>query len=157
MEWGKQIKSIAERFDLAALYVFGSQARAIAARVAQEDLSCQGTLNAASDVDVGVLPAKGGILSAEAKVLLTMELEELFGVLRVDLLAIPEADSFLAVNIIRGERLFCQDQDRGDEYELYLLRRAGDLAPLERERIALILGESVRLVSRGRANDSREN
>jgi hypothetical protein len=29
-----------------------------------------------------------------------------------------------------------------DEYDLYILRRAGDLAPLERERKALILGKN---------------
>ena len=39
---------------------------------------------------------------------------------------------FLAVNVIRGERLFCSDRYAADEYELYILRRAGDLAELER-------------------------
>ena len=32
-------------------------------------------------------------------------------------------------------------QGAADEYDLYVLRRAGDLAPLERQRIALIPGE----------------
>ena len=49
-----------------------------------------------------------------------------------------EADPFLAANIIRGERLFCADVLAADEYELYVLRRAGDLAPLERERLSLL-------------------
>jgi hypothetical protein len=39
--------------------------------------------------------------------------------------------------------LYARDEDDADEYDLYVLRRAGDLAPLERERIALILGEAV--------------
>jgi hypothetical protein len=49
---------------------------------------------------------------------------------------------FLAANIIRGERLFADDSYHADKYDLYILRRAGDLSPLERERMALILGES---------------
>ena len=55
--------------------------------------------------------------------------------------ALAEADPFLAANIIRGERLYALDPDEADEYELYVLRRAGDLAELERERMALILHE----------------
>ena len=43
-------------------------------------------------------------------------------------------NAFLALDIIRGERVFCVDPDRGDEFELYVMRRAGDLAPFERER-----------------------
>jgi len=57
------------------------------------------------------------------------------------LVNLPEADPFLAANIIRGERLFSKDTYLADEYDLYILRRAGDLIPLERERIALIMGE----------------
>ncbi len=37
-----------------------------------------------------------------------------------------------------GERLYCQDKHRADEFELYVLRRAGDVAPLERERLSII-------------------
>jgi len=60
---------------------------------------------------------------------------------RIDLVVLPEADPFLAANIIRGERLFPHDANAADEYELYILRRAGDLAPLERERQSLIQGK----------------
>jgi hypothetical protein len=70
---------------------------------------------------------------------LSIAFEDLFSVARVDLLNIPEVDPFLAANIIRGERLYCRDEYEGDEYELYILRRAGDLAPFEKERIALIM------------------
>jgi hypothetical protein len=62
---------------------------------------------------------------------------------RVDLVVLQEADPFLAVEIIRGERLYVRDEYEADEYDLYILRRAGDLAPLERERQALILGEPI--------------
>jgi hypothetical protein len=71
-----------------------------------------------------------------------MALEDLFSINRVDLVVIPEVDPFLAANIIRGERIYCIDEYEADEYDLYILRRAGDLIPLERERIALIMGEN---------------
>jgi hypothetical protein len=35
-------------------------------------------------------------------------------------------DAFVAVNIIRGERLYVEDDYLADEYELYVLRRALD-------------------------------
>ncbi|GAB4526179.1 MAG: hypothetical protein Kow0063_00110 [Anaerolineae bacterium] len=59
----------------------------------------------------------------------------------VDLVCSPEADPFLAANVVHGERLYARDEYEADEYDLYVLRRAGDLIPLERERMALILGE----------------
>jgi hypothetical protein len=68
-------------------------------------------------------------------------LEEFFNVQRVDLVILPEVDAFLAANIIRGERIYAEDSYVADEYELFVLRRAGDLAELERERMAMILQE----------------
>jgi hypothetical protein len=43
--------------------------------------------------------------------------------------------------MIRGERLYAWNNYQADEFDLYILRRAGDLAPLERERLTLISGE----------------
>jgi hypothetical protein len=73
---------------------------------------------------------------------MAVALENLMGVDRADLILLSEADPFLAVNIIRGERLFCADRYEADEYELYVLRRAGDLAPFERLRIERIMDSS---------------
>jgi uncharacterized protein len=72
---------------------------------------------------------------------LTIDLEEQFQLTKLDLSVINEADPFLAVNIIRGERIFCRDEYLADQYELYLLRRAGDLSPLERERLQIIFSK----------------
>jgi hypothetical protein len=90
----------------------------------------------ASDLDVGAKPA--GPLGIREKSSIAVELEDVLGVPRVDLVVLPEADPFLAANIIRGERLYYADEHFADEYELYILRRAGDLAPLERERLSLL-------------------
>lgn len=93
-----------------------------------------------SDLDFGVLTHSP--LSIENKINLTMELENLFGLFDIDLFILQEVDTFLAANIVRGERVFAEDPYRADEYELFVLRRAGDLAELERERMAIILQET---------------
>jgi hypothetical protein len=46
---------------------------------------------------------------------------------------------FLALDAIRGERIFGRDGRRLDEFDLYVLRRAGDLAYHERERRRMLL------------------
>jgi hypothetical protein len=92
-----------------------------------------------SDLDVGILTSSP--LSVAEKVNITLELEEIFKVLRVDLVVLQDADAFLAANIIRGERIYAKDSYEADEYELFVLRRAGDLAELERQRMAMILRE----------------
>ena len=93
------------------------------------------------DVDIGILP--GSPMPVKQKAKLALELESLLNVARVDLCLLNEVDAFVAVNIIRGERIFAEDSYQADEYELYVLRRAGDLADLERWRLDMILkGES---------------
>ena len=80
-----------------------------------------------SDVDIGVLPKLGEELSARDRVQLMAALEDLFGVGRVDLVVLPEASVFLAADAINGELLYDAVPDRTAEFELYVLRRAGDL------------------------------
>lgn len=133
------LRQLCESFGVDILYAFGSRAGEVRAWL-------EGELPALppgpSDLDIGVKPAWGVRFSVHDKVRLAIALEDLFGVNRVDLVSLDEADPFLAAEVIRGERLYARDEDDADEYDLYVLRRAGDLAPLERERIALILGET---------------
>jgi uncharacterized protein len=133
----KILNQIAERFELSAIYTFGSRAKEVA-----EWLACDHSkfsISPLSDVDIGVRPSSVKVLSINEKVHLAIALEDFLSVSRVDLVVIPEVDPFLAANIVRGERLYCKDIYEADEYDLYILRRAGDLIPLERERISLIM------------------
>lgn len=66
------------------------------------------------------------------------ELERAAGV-HLDLIDVARADAFLALDVIRGERIFERDGRRLDEFDLYVLRRAGDLAPFEYERRRALL------------------
>jgi predicted nucleotidyltransferase len=133
---GEALARISTKYDLIAIYAFGSRAKETAALVRHE-FDKFGDRD--RDVDIAVLPDFQVVLSAREKVEIALELEELFGAPRVDLLILPEADPFLAANAVRGERIFSRDTYASDEYELYVLRRAGDLIPLERERIRLIM------------------
>jgi predicted nucleotidyltransferase len=105
-----------------ALYLFGSRGR--------------GEETDQSDVDVGVLFHQPQ--SLRDVLVLEDALERRLG-LPVDVVDAGHANAFLALDIIRGERVFCADADRCDEFELYVMRRAGDLAPYERERRRLLL------------------
>jgi predicted nucleotidyltransferase len=134
------LAALCTRTGVSILYVFGSRALEIAGRLAGGP-----NVNSSpgSDVDIGARPRPGLVWSVADKVRLAQALEELFGCSRVDLVVLSEADPFLAVEIVRGERLYAEDSYEADEYDLYVLRRAGDLAPLERERQALIFGEPL--------------
>jgi predicted nucleotidyltransferase len=132
-----RLEDICRRHDLDALYVFGSRAAEVC-RLIDEGLPA--APDTRSDVDIGILPPHSLVLPVDRKVAIATGLEDLLGVSRVDLVVLPEADPFLAVNVIRGERLFCRDTRRIDEYELFVLRRGGDLAPFERARQAMIGG-----------------
>jgi predicted nucleotidyltransferase len=136
-----KIIDICIRYYIGDLYVFGSRAKEIAALVAGETVTPE---TPRSDVDVAVFPTESRRLPPDQLVALTIELEDLFQVDRVDLVLLPDADPFLALDIIRGELLFTGDPDRQARYELYVLRRAGDLLPFQKERTRMILEEGGR-------------
>ncbi|RMF35424.1 MAG: nucleotidyltransferase domain-containing protein [Chloroflexi bacterium] len=132
---------LARQYDLVALYAFGSRAVEVAARVAGEPRE---PTSPASDVDIGVLPKRGRRLTAQERVRLMVALEDLLDVDRVDLVVLPEASPYLALDIVCGELLCATDPDAEAEYQLYVLRQAGDLAPWERERRRMLLtGEAI--------------
>lgn len=130
------LANLCYEYGIDILYAFGSRAKEVKSWLKEDFGDLPPSL---SDIDIAIKPISGKYLDIKEKVQLTIALEDFFKVPRADLVVIPEADPFLAANIIRGERLFCRDPYRADNYELYILRRAGDLAPLERERLALIM------------------
>ena len=131
------LEQICHAMGVSILYAFGSRAREIASWLEQGE---QPLAPSASDVDIGARAAPSVFWSVQDKVELALALEDLFDCPRVDLVVLNEADPFVAAEIIRGERLFALDANDADEYDLYVLRRAGDLAPLDKERLDLIFG-----------------
>ncbi len=132
----QKIERLCRKYGVKALYVFGSRAAEVTDLLQGRRASLAPKAN---DVDIAILTEAP--LTVRQKVLLALSLEEILGAPRVDLIILNDADPFLAANAIRGNRLYARDEVEADEYDLYVLRRAGDLAPFERERIALILGE----------------
>jgi predicted nucleotidyltransferase len=108
--------------EIRALYVFGSQS--------------SGQARPDSDVDLGVLYRQRQPLAATLT--LEQQIEEIIGQ-HVDVVDLARASAFLALDVVRGERVFCRDSTETDRFELYVLRRAGDLLPFERDRQALLL------------------
>lgn len=107
--------------DVRAAYLFGSQVN--------------GDARPDSDLDVGVLFMTPQSLAT------TLALEEQIGRAAdraIDLVDAGQAAPFLALEIVRGERIVCREPTETDLFELYVLRRAGDLLPFERERQALL-------------------
>ena len=133
------LQDICKAYHITTMYAFGSRCKEIKAYLDGKAIKRKAPT---SDADIGIVTSERSHLSVRDKARLMTELEDRLGVGRVDLVILTEADPFLAANIVRGERLYCADDYAADEYELYVLRRAGDLAPLERERLRLIFGET---------------
>lgn len=95
-----------------------------------------------SDVDIGALFEYGRDTKIQEIVRLQDRLEEALG-RKVDLIDAGHCNAFLALDIIRGERIYEGDGLAMDLFDLYVMRRAGDLAPFERERRRMLLEESV--------------
>ncbi len=131
-----ELEQLCKKYRVKTCYVFGSRGADMLRFLQDESFQLPPSQ---SDLDIGVLTHSP--FSVENKVDLTLELENLFNAPRVDLFVLQDVDAFLAANIIRGERVYAEDDYLADEYDLFVLRRAGDLAELERQRLAMIFGE----------------
>ena len=98
--------------------------------------SSDGTAHASSDIDVGVLFRTR--VPLEELIRIEMRLDDSIQQ-TVDLVDVKRVGPFVALEIIRGNRFFCRDETAADEFDLYVLRRAGDLEYFERERRAYFL------------------
>ena len=132
---------LAQMFGLADVYVFGSRAKEIAAKIKEQTYD---DLVSCSDVDIGVRPFYGTKLSPKDLADIAIELGDLLGVPKVDLVLLPKCDPFLAFDIIRGELIYAADPIDQAHYELFVLRRASDLLPVKKERMELIMRDHGR-------------
>jgi predicted nucleotidyltransferase len=130
------LAALAERYDVNAVYFFGSRAKEMTSRLRGGQAVVE---HPRSDVDVGVTFRGGAHPDLRGMIRLGMSLEDLLDVDRVDVVDVWRCDPFLAVEIVQGERAYCRDEDQEAETELYVLARAGDLLPFQRERIQRIL------------------
>lgn len=120
----QQLVSEVARTDprIVAVYLFGSRTK--------------GEEHPTSDVDLAVLFDEPQGL--QDLVGLEIRFEDALDT-KVDLIDVGKARPFLALDAISGERIYCTDSRRCDEFDLYVLRRAGDLAPFAKERRRMLL------------------
>lgn len=112
---------------MVGLYLFGSYAN--------------GDVHAASDIDLGALFTERVELGEVIR--LEHRFEEALS-RKVDLVDVGHCNAFLALDVVRGERIYAADPEALDHFDLYVMRRAADLAPFERERRRMLLeGEGV--------------
>lgn len=124
------IEVLARHPEIVGAYLFGSRAH--------------GDETEASDLDLAVLCDTA--MELERLIELQDELESASDQ-SVDLIDLAGASAFLALDVIRGERIFERDGRRLDEFDLYVLRRAGDLAPFERERRRALLAAETHSIA----------
>lgn len=130
-----KIVRIAAQYQLQMIYAFGSRAKE-ALDLIEERI--ERFASTSSDLDIGIKPERP--LTVEEKVEIAIFFEDLFNVPRVDVVVIPEAPIFLALEIVTGEILYKQDSTYEAEYQLYIMRRAAELMPYERFKQKMILG-----------------
>ena len=130
----QRLEETCARRDVAALYAYGSRTLQAVRWLHHGGTIAAGT----SDLDLAVSRGIGKRYSLAEKVALATAFSDLFDFEPIDLADMAEVDPFVAANIVRGERLYCSDRMYAEELDLYVLRRAGDLAPYERERLASI-------------------
>jgi predicted nucleotidyltransferase len=129
-EVAEKVRPIVEAHPrVMGLYLFGSQVR--------------GDAHPGSDVDLGILFEYKYHAPLREIVTLETRFEEALG-RKVDLVNVGSCNAFLALDVIRGDRIYERDGVAVDEFDLYVMRRAGDLAPYERERRRMLLSGSAK-------------
>ncbi|MEE2636404.1 MAG: nucleotidyltransferase domain-containing protein [Acidobacteriota bacterium] len=108
------LKTLCQHFKLDALHVFGSRAGEV---VESLRLSRKLDPRHSSDVDIGVLPNADYPIGVDDRVGLTGAFEELLGVSRVNVVVLPSASSYLALDVVSGARLCCFNPIREAEYQ----------------------------------------
>jgi hypothetical protein len=127
---------LCQSYDLVAVFAYGSRAAETAARLEGREVK---SVHPRSDLDLGLLPQRDADLDVSRIVKFMGAIERLLDVPRADIVDLRRAPPYLALDAIRGERLFCADPYETDVFELFVLRRAADLAFHERERRKMLL------------------
>jgi predicted nucleotidyltransferase len=131
-----EIAGLARKYRLQIIYAFGSRAKEIHGRVTGQT---RRSSRSKSDLDIGIKSQKP--LTVKEKVEIALFFEDRFDVPKVDVVVIPEAPSLLAYEIVTGELIYAKNENFEAEYQLYIMRRAGDLLPYERLKKEMILGK----------------
>lgn len=120
----KRLKELAKRFGVNLIYLFGSQAEKGLKYLEGEMI----ILDSYSDLDIGVSlknPPKN-IIGIYGK--LYKELSEIFDPFHIDLVFVHEVNPLFQYEIIKGIRIYEEDEDESEEFEEMVMKKAADLS-----------------------------
>jgi len=131
------LEATCREHGLLAVYLFGSRADDGLAVLRGAAVAREG-----SDLDVGVVFTDG--VDVGRLPVLQIALEDIFEPLRVDLVPLQRVDALFQFSAVDGHRVAVTDTTRADLFELYVMRRAAEALPFERERERLLFGVTTR-------------
>jgi len=135
-ELNLEFSNLCHSYGLIAVFAFGSRGDEIQKRLSGIDPTIE---NPESDLDLGFLADREDDFDVMRTIDFACAVEDLFGVPRADIVDLRKAPPYLALDAIRGHRIFCADEVEAAIFELFVLRRAGDLAHHERDRRRMLL------------------
>ncbi|HHW19319.1 MAG TPA: nucleotidyltransferase domain-containing protein [Firmicutes bacterium] len=124
-----QLYSICRNHGISLVYLFGSQAQAGMKILAGEEVKCDDPL---ADLDVGVVTENPLPQVSKRPALyaaLYNDLQELFVPAKLDLVFLEENNSVFQAEALKGICVYQVSQQKRDEYEMMILRRAADFRP----------------------------
>ena len=125
----KKLKEICQKYDIALVYLFGSQVKTGAELLNGVKKEVTDPL---ADIDVGIvfkcgLPSKK--VRWEVYSYIFNEMEDLFLPYPLDLVFLQETHSVFQANAICGRCIYYESLEFKESYEEYILARAADFRP----------------------------
>ena len=127
MDRQRDLERVCETFGLLAVYLFGSRADDGLRLLQGEEVSREG-----SDLDIGVV-FRHSSPDFHRLSTLQVQFEDLFHPLRVDVVPLQRVDALFQFSAIDGHRIAATDPFAADSYELWVMNRAEELLPIQRQ------------------------
>ncbi len=118
-----QIKTIAERYGIVLIYLFGSQEDKAKRYLEGEDI----VPDASTDLDVAFAFESPPAEALRTYGVLYREISDIFEPFSVDLVFMHEVDTLFQFEIIKGARIYEEDEFYADDFEEGIMKRAEDL------------------------------
>ncbi|MFN2431444.1 MAG: nucleotidyltransferase domain-containing protein [Gemmatimonadota bacterium] len=138
MQSAPHMQDLCRRFEILAVYLFGSRADEGLRRLGGERALARG----GSDLDVGIV-FRSSDFSAGSLSLIQIALEDAFDPLAIDLVPLQRVDPLLAFAAIDGHRVAVADGTAAGSFELDVMRAAAELLPVQRRLERDLFGVST--------------
>jgi len=136
-----QLAKICYKHGVVLVYLFGSQAREGARILAGDEVVIKDPM---ADLDVGIVTEKPLLPPSRCKKFyagLYNDMEDLFKPYYLDLVLLEENHSVFQLEAIKGICVYQVSQEKRDNYEIMVLRRAADFKPFLEKYLQEVLEE----------------